>query len=169
MNIIQKKDLSDYGIATVNNGVTEQQIEIMERGFLILIFGIEGAKKIYENLMSENENFTLENDFFKGDRILFPGLIALLSVQCSLHLISKGRVSVGREASGKTATSARLSKREENEVIQALAWEVKHMVHSLKNYLSDTKKNPLDLKVYLTPEINQYQKNLSGKMPQNRF
>ena len=171
MNIITKQDLSNYGIALVNNGITTGQIEILERGFMVMLFGVEGARNIYNLLIDEESKQVSTSELqnlLHGDGILFPGLIALLSLLCCMHLISKSRLEVGRvNGSRRPADSATLSKQDENEVIQALAWEITHVVFALKDFLKVADNNKLGLEIVYTPVLNTYAKNLSGKIPVN--
>ena len=44
--IITAYDVYRYSIALKNSGITQENIDVLERQFLLLVFGKEGAKRL---------------------------------------------------------------------------------------------------------------------------
>lgn len=192
--IVTAYNLYQYTIALKNSGVTQENINMLERQFLPLLFGVDGATRLIKYI---NENKTLieatkttnkgSYDFggnpqetvpkytygditelIEGDNILFSGLKALLSIMIALTLISQNREQVARQNVTKQPVNSRaIAKREETEVVQSLAFQGKSIIYAMKAYLKQDGKNPLKLEVTRTIEPTRYSTNTSGKMGMN--
>lgn len=145
----------------------------MERQFLLLVFGKEGAKRLIEYINANKMPITLPtsnlpedyefggnpveqprrwdfgeiNELIYGDNILFSGLIALLSVAIALNLESQGRLQIARQNATKQPVNSRIiTRREENEVTQALAFQARNILFALHDYLGQEGKTRLNWK-----------------------
>lgn len=192
--IITAYDVYRYSIALKNSGITQENIDVLERQFLLLVFGKEGAKRLIEYINANKMPITLPtsnlpedyefggnpveqprrwdfgeiNELIYGDNILFSGLIALLSVAIALNLESQGRLQIARQNVTKQPVNSRIiTRREENEVTQALAFQARNILFALHDYLGQEGKNPLKLEVYRYVEPTRYSTNTSGKMGTN--
>ena len=57
--IITAYDVYRYSIALKNSGITQENIDVLERQFLLLVFGKEGAKRLIEYINANKMPITL--------------------------------------------------------------------------------------------------------------
>lgn len=192
--IITAYDIYKYSIALKNSGITQENIDVLERQALILIFGKEGARRLIKYIIEnktaiqpgpdpefkpydfggipveQDPQFTYGDvtELIYGDDILYSGLIALLSIMVALNLESQNRMQIARQNVTKQPVNSRLiTRREENEITQSLAFQARNILFALCDYLAQEGKNPLGLKVIRFVEPTRYSTNTSGKMGMN--
>lgn len=97
----------------------------------------------------------------------------LVSGLCSLqssgtNLLSQNRILVGRQNVAKRPLTHQVTtRREESDVIQALAYSAKSIIFAMHDYLKQEGKNPLDLKIARSIFATRYATNTSGYIPAN--
>lgn len=194
--LITSVDLYRYSIALVNSGITQDNIDMLERQILVTIFEKESAKALV-NYINENKkpiespnkkdssfgdfggntpvvpveyDYGELNKLIKGDNVLFQGLIALLAVLVCLNLLSQNRIQVARQNVTKQPLSSRTtSRREESDVVQSLSFTAHNLIGAMDDFLKQPGNNPLKLKIRDAVHPARYSTNTSGKMPMNYY
>lgn len=193
--ILQVSDLYKYSIALQNSGITPENLAMLERQAISVLFGREGARNLIKYL---NEN-TIEvvaegvgggsvpgfggdsappsepsfsygdlTELVEGDNVLFSGLRALLSVLSCMNLLSQNRVQVARQNVQNQPNSSRpTTRREESDVVQGLSYTAQNIIYAMDDYLKQKDKNPLNLQVNGAVIPSRYSTDTSGRMPQN--
>lgn len=191
--IVQPSDITNYSIALKNSGITFANIELLERQFILHLFGKEGAKALI-SYINANRTETKEehpnagdyefgsapvgttihydfadiNELIYGDKLLFEGLLPLLAIMLCCNFLSQNRIQVARQNVTKQPNGARTTtKREEMEVVQALAYSAHNIVYAMNDYLQTPANNPLNLHVNTQILPQRYFTNTSGRMPLN--
>lgn len=168
--ILKPEDLSTYSIALRNPGLAVENLQMLEVQVLLFIFGKDGARALINEINVNGEDSPKVKELIDGDNVLFMGLRALLATVVCTNLISQNRLMVARQNVTKQPLGARVtSRREEADVVQALAFSAKNLIYAMGDYLSQEGKNPLGLKIRRSIWPARYSTNTSGKMPSSQY
>lgn len=165
--IIVPEDLHKYSIALRNSGVTPENLGMLESSFLVFLFEYEGAEKIANAVADGGTDYDNIKELIEGNpRYLFAGLRALLSVMACLQLLSQNRIQVARQNINKFPVNSHVTqRREEADVVQALSYQAKNLIHAMDKYLQKESKNPLGLRINNVVLPTRYATNTSGTIP----
>lgn len=166
--IVSADNLYEYSIALRNSGITVSNLQMLERQILIFIFGKEGALALVREINANTVQSPKVKELLDGDDELFSGLRALLATIICTNLLSQNRILVGRQNVAKRPLTHQVTtRREESDVIQALAYSAKSIIFAMHDYLKKEGKNPLDLKIARSIFATRYATNTSGYIPAN--
>lgn len=166
--ITTTEDLYSYSIALRNSGITVSNLKMLEMQVLVFIFGKDGARAIVQEVNNNTVQSPKIKELITGDDELFAGLRALLATVICTNLLSQNRILIGRQNVAKRPMGGQTTtRREESDVVQALAYSAKSIIYAMDDYLKQDGKNPLELKIHHSILPTRYSTNTSGNIPAN--
>jgi hypothetical protein len=164
--ILTVEDLYTYSIALRNSGIPTQNLRMLETQSLLFLFGKDGARRLVREINTGGADGPNVAELIKGDTELFNGLRALLATIVCTNLLSQNRMQVARQnVAIQPDGSRQTQRREEADVVQALAYSARSLIFAMHDYLQQDGKNPLDLQIKHVVMATRYSTNTSGAIP----